>query len=186
MNLNEILKSKGLEDDVIKSILDDMKANKIFTAAEENLDIRYGKLKGDYEDLKKNTAGYGELQGKIAGFDQEKQRLEQENQKLVSQLNEVRLDAEMRINLLSEGCTNVKYGAFLLREKGDLALDESGKIKGWEDKLAGLKTQAPEFFESTKNVKVIENKLVKTEVDRGEGEPKNLADALRMQYEKHE
>lgn len=42
MTLEELLKAKGLTDDQIKAILDGMKENKIFTASEENLDIRYG------------------------------------------------------------------------------------------------------------------------------------------------
>ena len=51
MTLSEILKAKGIADDVAQSVLDDMKANKIFTASEENLDIRYGKLKTDHDSL---------------------------------------------------------------------------------------------------------------------------------------
>ena len=51
MNLTEILKAKGLDDEAIKSIQDEMKANKIYTASEENLDIRYGKFKTDHEGV---------------------------------------------------------------------------------------------------------------------------------------
>ena len=51
MTLEELLKAKELTDDQIKAILDGMKENKIFTASEENLDIRYGKLKTDYDNL---------------------------------------------------------------------------------------------------------------------------------------
>jgi hypothetical protein len=40
------------------------------------------------------------------------------------------------------------YLTFKLKEKGELALDENGKIKGWEDKLAALKTQFPTQFET--------------------------------------
>jgi predicted DNA-binding protein YlxM (UPF0122 family) len=47
MNLIEILKAKGISDDIIKAVQDDMKTNKIFTASEENLDIRYKKLKDE-------------------------------------------------------------------------------------------------------------------------------------------
>ena len=79
MTLEELLKAKGLTDDQIKAILDGMKENKIFTASEENLDIRYGKLKTDQdnlttqngdatkliEQLKKGTKNSDELQGKI-------------------------------------------------------------------------------------------------------------------------
>ena len=53
MTITEILKAKGIGEDVIKAVMDEMKANKIFTASEENLDIRYGKLKTDHESVVK-------------------------------------------------------------------------------------------------------------------------------------
>lgn len=41
---------------------------------------------------------------------------------------------------------------FKLTEKGEkLELDENGNIKGWKDKLTGLKTQFPNMFESGNN-----------------------------------
>ena len=49
MNLNEIFKANGVEDAVANAILSAMKENKIYTASEENLDVRYGKLKTDHE-----------------------------------------------------------------------------------------------------------------------------------------
>ena len=83
MNITEILKAKGIDDATITGILDDMKANKIYTASEENLDIRYGKLKTDHEgklaelteaqnliaELKKSTKGQDDLQGKITAYE---------------------------------------------------------------------------------------------------------------------
>ena len=53
MTLQEILKAKGLDDKAIEGIIGEMKQNKIFTSAEENLDIRYGKLKTDFDALTK-------------------------------------------------------------------------------------------------------------------------------------
>ena len=52
MTFAEILKAKGLSDKDVESVIGEMKQNKIFTAGEENLDVRYGKLKTDYESLK--------------------------------------------------------------------------------------------------------------------------------------
>lgn len=49
MNINEILKARGVADAEIEKILADMKTNKIFTSSEENLDVRYGKLKTDHD-----------------------------------------------------------------------------------------------------------------------------------------
>jgi hypothetical protein len=173
MNLNEILKAKGIDEKLIGEIVADMKANKIFTAAEENLDIRYGKLKTDHEgvnkqlteanalieEMKKATKGQEDIQKKLTDY-------EAQNQKLVQELERTKLEAEIKVNLLSEGCLDVDYAAFKLKEKGDLALDENGKIKGWEDKLAGLKTQIPTQFESAKNKQVMENRLPTNENNR--------------------
>ncbi len=52
MTFSEILKAKGLSDEDVKAIVGEMKQNKIFTSGEENLDIRYSKLKTDYDNLK--------------------------------------------------------------------------------------------------------------------------------------
>jgi hypothetical protein len=57
MTLQEILKSQGLSDEQIETVIGEMKQNKIFTAGEENLDIRYQKLKADHDSL---TAQHGE------------------------------------------------------------------------------------------------------------------------------
>lgn len=166
MNLNDILKANGVADEAIGKILAAMKENKIFTAAEENLDIRYGKLKNDFDNLKKDTAGFGELQGKAAGFEKELGELKAANEKLTQELQKTKLEAEIKVNLLSEGCLDVDYAAFKLREKGELTLDENGKIKGWEDALSGLKTQIPAQFESAKTKQVMENRLPNTDNNR--------------------
>ena len=189
MTIAEILKAKGIADDVAQAILDDMKANKIFTASEENLDIRYGKLKTDHEgklkelteaqnlinELKKSTKGQEDLQGKITAYEGQVEQLQKE-------LAQTKLDAEIKVGLLAEKALDVDYLTFKLKEKGELALDENGKIKGWEDKLAALKTQLPNQFEASGQKKILENRL--PEGSGGdEAEPKSLADALRMTYE---
>ena len=51
MTIAELLKAKGIDEETIKTIQDEMKANKLFIASEENLDIRYGKLKTDHDAL---------------------------------------------------------------------------------------------------------------------------------------
>lgn len=189
MTIAEILKAKGVADDVVQAILDDMKANKIFTSSEENLDIRYGKLKTEHEgkvkelteaqnlinELKKSTKGQEDLQGKITAYEGQVEQLQKE-------LAQTKLDAEIKVGLLAEKALDVDYLTFKLKEKGELALDENGKIKGWEDKLAALKVQLPNQFEAAGQKKVIENRLPEGS-GGGEPEPKSLADALRMTYE---
>ena len=51
MTLEELLKAQNLTDEQVTAIIGGMKENKIFTASEENLDIRYGKLKTNHDAL---------------------------------------------------------------------------------------------------------------------------------------
>lgn len=170
MNLNEILKSNNIADEVITAILNAMKENKIFTASEENLDVRYGKLKTDHEskikeldeannligELKKSNKGNEDLQNKIGSYETQVGELQKE-------LEKTKLDAAIKVALLSEKAADVDYLTFKLKEKGELELDENEKIKGWEDKIAALKTQFPTQFENSASKKVEEHKLEQPE-----------------------
>lgn len=160
MTINEILKAKGISDETVADILAAMKENKIFTAGEENLDIRYGKLKTQndataqqlteanalIEELKKGTKGQEGLQQKITAYETQVQQLQAE-------LEKTKLEAAIKVELLSSKAKDVDYLAYKLNEKlkhdGEtLTLDDNGAIKGWDDKLAGLKTQFPTMFET--------------------------------------
>jgi hypothetical protein len=163
MTLQEILKAKGMSDEDIETIMGEMKQNKIFTTSHENMDVRYPKLKADHESL---TAQYGEsaklieqfkagtkdnevLQGRITSYEAQIAQLNE-------QLAQTQLEAAIKVALLGAKATDVDYLTFRLKEKGDIALDEQGNIKGIDDKLAGLKTQFPAFFESAESQKQIE------------------------------
>ena len=166
MTLAEVLKAKGIDDEVIKGILEDMKANKIFTAGEENLDVRYGKLKTEHDgklaelteaqnliaELKKSNKGNEGLQQKVGEYESQVAQLQQ-------QLEQTKLEAEIKVELLAAKALDVDYMTFKVKEKGELALDENGKIKGWEDKIAALKTQFPAQFETTSTKHYQEHRL---------------------------
>lgn len=166
MTLQEILKSQGLSDEQIEKVTGEMKQNKIFLADEENLRIRYKKLKDDHdaltkqhgeattliEELKKGSKGNEQLQSKITAY--EKQVAE-----LQSELQRTKVESAIRIALLSAKAIDVDYLTFKLREKGELKLDEQGNIKGIDDMLAGLKIQFPNQFESASQKKIDEHKL---------------------------
>jgi len=166
MTLQEILKAKGLSDEDVESVIGEMKQNKIFTATEENLDIRYGKLKGDFdnltkkdaestqliEQLKKSNAGNEGLQQKITEYEGKIQNLEQE-------LQQTRIESALKVALLEANVTDVDYLAFKIKEKGEVALGDDGKIKGIDDTIAALKTQFPQHFTSESKKKIDENKL---------------------------
>lgn len=158
MTLEEILKSQGLSDEQIATITGEMKQNKIFTSTEENLDIRYNKLKGDFdnqgaqlgeankliEDLKKTNKGNEEMQGKITSYEAEISNLQE-------QLEQLQIESAAKIALLEAKAIDIDYLMYKLKEKGTLERDENGKIKGIDDMIAGLKTQLPTQFETAQN-----------------------------------
>ena len=168
MTLIEILKAKGISDDIITAVQDEMKANKIFTSAEENIDIRYGKLKTQHEavvkerdegkalieSLQKSNKGNEELQKQVSDYQTRMAQLEAENA-------QIRLDSAINVGLLAAGVNpeDVDYVTFKLKAKGEIELDEQGNIKGWDDKVAGLKTQFPANFVSAGGKKYEEHKL---------------------------
>lgn len=137
-----------------------MKENNIYTTSHENMDVRYPKMKTDYEgavqerdaanatiaELKKAAKGQADLQTIITNH-------EGTIQKLTEQLAQERLNAAIKVGLLSAKAADVDYLTFKLNEKlkadGEtLTLDENGNIKGWNEKVDGLKTQFPNMFEA--------------------------------------
>lgn len=175
MTLQEILRAKGLDDQAVESVIGEMKQNKIFTSAEENVDIRYDKLKTDFntltkqhgestaliEQMKKDNAGNANLQSKITEYETRIQNLENE-------LQQTKLDAALKVALLEAKVTDVDYLIFKIKEKGEVKLGDDGKIKGVDDTIAALKTQFPQHFASESKKKIDENKLPDGE-DKGDG-----------------
>lgn len=127
-------------------------------------------------ELKKGTKGNEELQGKITGYETQVQQLQAE-------LEKTKLENAIQLALRDAKAVDPDYLAFKLREKyksEELTLDENGKVKGMDDKLAGLKTQFPAQFESSGNKKVIENKLPD---NQGGGDSVTKEDFAKMGYQ---
>lgn len=111
---------------------------------------------GLISELKKGTKGNEELQGKISGYEDQVAKLQKE-------LELTKIDAAIKVALLSEKATDVDYLTFKLKEKGKISLDENEQIKDWEDKISSLKTQFPNHFENSASKKVEEHKLERME-----------------------
>ena len=174
MTLQEILKAKGLTDEDIKSIIGEMKQNKIFTASEENLDVRYGKLKTDHDnltaehkkstdliaELQKATKGQEAVQGKITEYEATIKKLQEE-------AVQAKTESALKIGLLSAGAkaTDIDYLIFKMSHDADWKpeLDDQGQVKGLDEKVKGLKTQFPNQFESSAGKKIEEKKLEKSD-----------------------
>lgn len=108
------------------------------------------------EQLQKAAKGDEALQGQVTAYQSRVAELEEE-------LKKTKLDAAIKVELLSAKALDVDYLTYKLKEKGELTLDENEKIKGWEDKLAALKTQFPTQFEADGKKTIIENRLPGTD-----------------------
>ena len=171
MTLQELLKAQNLTDEQVKGILDAMKQNKIYTASEENLDVRYGKLKTDHvakdaesqkliAELQTATKGQEDVQTKITEYEATIQKQQEE-------LAEAKTESALKIGLLSAGAkaTDIDYLIYKMNHDSDWKpeLGEDGQVKGLDDKVKGLKTQFPSQFESSTQKKIEEKKLEKPE-----------------------
>ena len=172
MNLTEILKANGVDDEVITKITADMKTNKVFTAGEENLDIRYGKLKNDHALAQQSIA---DLQSQIAQFEQLKSQnatlVEEANKKLAELQEEndrIKLDNAVERALIEAKVQDVDYMKFKLKEKhpDGFKLDENGKIESINTVLDDLKVQFPNQFAKTEK-KIEEKKLEQSDDNNG-------------------
>lgn len=174
MNFTEILKAQNLTDEQIVQISAEMKSNKIYLASEENLDVRYQKLKLESEqanqelaksqalitELQKGNKGNEELQAKVKGYEEEIASLKKANEKQ-------RVESALDRVLLEANVQDVDYVKFKIKEKGtELKLDEQGNLTGVKDMLDALKVQLPNQF-SNSTQKIIEIKLPQTDDNKG-------------------
>ena len=146
-------------------------------------DTEIGNANKLIEELKKASKGDEGMQQKISTYETENARLQQE-------LEETKVSSALKVALLSAKTDDTDYMTFkikeMLKEKGEeLKIDDDGNIKGWNDMLTTLKTQFPAHFESSEggSRQIIENKLDKGDPAGGSAEPKDLAEALKQQYE---
>ena len=172
MNLKEIMLANGIDNAVIEKIAQEMKANKIYTAGEENLDIRYGKLKNEHTALTQQTS---DLQAQITQFEQLKAQLttqaEEANKKIAEMQVEnakIKTDYAIERALIEAKVQDVDYMKFKLKEKhpDGFKLDENGKIESINTVIDDLKVQFPNQFAKTEK-KIEEKKLEKSDDNNG-------------------
>ena len=168
MTLTEILKANGIDDEVAGKITADMKSNRIFTAGEENLDIRYAKLKNEHAT---STQTISDLQKQIAEYEalkvQNATLIEEANKKfadLQSENEKIKQDNALERALMEAKVQDVDYMKYKLKEKHPegFKLDENGKISSINAVLDDLKVQFPNQFAKTEK-KIEEKKLEKSD-----------------------
>lgn len=100
-------------------------------------------------ELKKTSKGNEDALGKIKEYEDQVAQLQEE-------LAETKLKSAIKVALMSDKAVDVDYLTYCLekelKEKGEkLELDDNDNIKGWNDRLEGLKTKYPTMFESGKD-----------------------------------
>ena len=170
----ELLKAQGVSEETIAKVVEEMGKQKIYTAGEENLDIRYKKLKEQHdtltkqhneatkliEDMKAKGSNTEELQKKIGEY-------ETTVRDLNTKLAQTNLDNAIKVALLEAKANDVDYLTFKLKEKSELSLDENGKLKDGNKLIEELKITHPTQFESAKTKEKIEPKKLKENNTKG-------------------
>ncbi|MBE6056801.1 phage scaffolding protein [Clostridium sp.] len=167
MGIKELLKNLGYSDEDITKIENGMKENKIYTTSEENMDIRYNKLKEQKEQLeddlkeanktldkvKKDNKDIESLQTEIDGYKTKMIELEAGREK-------ERKEFTVKSKLKDAGCTDVDYMLYKLGdiEKLDIEKELDNKVKELtENNTSFFQTKDAET--NKQDPKVIANKL---------------------------
>ena len=193
MQFNEILAAQNLTEEQINAITAAMKENKIYTSAEENIDIRYNKLKeekqaqdGEYakaqeliKQLQDSAKGNEEIQAKIKEYEAQIEQLKTDAAK-------AKLDYAIKTGLLERNVNpdSIDYLLFKINQDNkELKLDENDKLQGID--FDELKTKYVSHFkaeDSNASKRLDPNSL--PQGGEPNNEPKSLADALKQKYSK--
>lgn len=193
MNAEEIIK-KYLEGEKLENLMKELKENNIHFANEENLDIRYGKLKNDieeknklYEEAQKHieelTQGVKsseELKAKQAEYEQKIRELEAENQ-------EIKINNALKQALLQAKASDIEYLTYKIRNeyqenKKPFEFDTEGNLKGLDEVMDTVKKKHVNLFETQAISKDVEVLNVGKGDNNTESEPKSLMEALKAKY----
>lgn len=191
MQFNEILAAQNLTEEQINAITAAMKENKIYLADEENLSIRYNKLKEDKQaqdnefqkaqelikQLQDSAKGNEEIQNKIKEYEAQIEQLQADAAK-------AKLDYAIKTGLLERNI-NPDSMDFLLfkinQDNKELKLDENDKLQGID--FDELKTKYASHFKAEDSN--VGKRLDPNSLPQGgepNNEPKSLADALKQKY----
>ena len=191
MTLQEILAAQNLNEEQIAAIEAAMKENKIFTSGEENIDIRYSKLKGEHETKIKELEGAQDLIKQLQDSAKDNENVqtkikeyEAQIQKLQADAAKAKLDYAIKVNLLEKNVNpdSIDYLLFKINQDNkELKLDENDKLQGID--FDELKTKYVSHFkaeDSNAGKRLDPNSL--PQGGEPNNEPKSLADALKQKY----
>ena len=195
MTLQEILAAQNLNEEQIAAIEAAMKENKIFTSGEENIDIRYSKLKGEHETKIKELEGAQDLIKQLQDSAKDNENVqtkikeyEAQIQQLQADAAKAKLDYAIKASLLEKNVNpdSIDYLLFKINQDNkELKLDENDKLQGID--FDELKTKYVSHFkaeDSNAGKRLDPNSL--PQGGEPNNEPKSLADALKQKYSNNE
>lgn len=192
--MEELLKELGYTDEQIKAIVEGMKNKKIFTSSEENIDLRYSKLKDDFKSkedeltnanelikqLQDSNKGNKDLQTKVTEYETKIAEMQKEH-------HEKDVDNALKLELLKNKAKadDIDYLIYKIKTNNDgkeLELDDNGKLKDF--KVDELKKEYKGNFED-ESTTVVDVKTLggNNNQNKDDKEPQNLLGALKDAYE---
>jgi hypothetical protein len=167
MKFEEVLKANEIDEEKVSAVLAAMKENKIYLSGEEDIDTRYGKLKGQHEqatgELKEAQALIKQLQ-EATSSNEEAQRQIGEYETRIAELEGEKVAAELqaaiRVAAIEYGAKDSDYIIWKLQQSEErLEIDESGRLKDASELMASIKKAAPEQFKAETTIEIDVAKL---------------------------
>lgn len=193
MTLQEILAAQNLNEEQIAAIEAAMKENKIFTSGEENIDIRYSKLKGEHDTKIKELEGAQELIKQLQDSAKDNSEIQTKIKDYEAQIEQLQADAAkakldyaIKAGLLERNVNSDSIDFLLFKinqDNKDLKFDENDKLEGID--FDEIKTKYSSHFKaegSNAGKKLDPNSL--PQGGEPNNEPKSLADALKQKFTK--
>lgn len=189
----EIIK-KYVESDNFENLMNELKENNIYFSSEDNLDIRYGKLKTDMqeknklyeeaqkhiENLRKGMKNSEELKLKQIEYEQRIKDLESENK-------EIKINSSLKQALIKEKAKDIEYLTYKIKNeyqnsKTPFEFDTNGNLNGLDEIIETVRKQHIDLFEPQTTSKDVEVLNIGKSNNETESEPKNLMEALQEKY----
>ncbi|NEZ46505.1 scaffolding protein [Clostridium niameyense] len=161
--MEELLKNLGFTDEQIQKVLGGMKESKIYTTSEENIDIRYSKLKEQKEQLESDLKEANKTLDKVKKDNKDIESLQTEIQNYKTKMSEFEATREreqkefsIKSKLQDAGCNDVDYMLYKLGDINKLDVE-----KDLDNKIKELAENNTAFFKTKDNEmpKIIAHKL---------------------------
>lgn len=182
MDLKAILKAQGYTDEQIKTIMDELAANKLYVSSVENPEETIRKLQEEKTKLEEDE------KKKLA--DPPDTTAAEEIRKLQETVRQGRINTQLIVALTKAHATDVDYLMYQAEKTGEISkvsIGDDGKVTGVDELVNSLKKNHAGQFEDTKPdagqfVRAGVKKLEAGDPADDEAEPQTLEEAFARMY----